>query len=137
MEVEEELLGALPELAVLELEEACKCLYSSCKLAFSVSDSLIIISNSCRCSASISAMRDRGESGTDEIRSPLCNFWQYWAIKECSSEKVPLRNLRAGSECCWGVTRVEELSSEPDRVSTSFSLSTNFSVVSCLEEAVL
>ena len=138
--MEEELLGALlPAPEELEFVEACKCLYSSCKSAFSVSNSRIIISNSCLCSASISAIKESGESGTELIRSPLCNFWQYWAIKECSSEKVPFwpKNFLAGSECCWGVTRVEELSSEPERVSTSFNLSTNFSVVSCLDEAVL
>lgn len=91
----------------------------TCRLAFSVSNSRIINSSSCLCSASISAISCRGESGTAEMRSPLCNFWQYCAIKECSSVKaLPLfpglfpgppiggTNFR-GSGCCCGVTRVE------------------------------
>ena len=61
----------------------------TCKFAFSVSSSRIMSSSSWRCSASISAIKVSGESGTAEMRSPLCNFWQYCAIKECSSVKVP------------------------------------------------
>ena len=61
----------------------------TCKVAFSVSSSRIISSSSWRCSASISAIKVSGESGTAEMRSPLCNFWQYCAIKECSSVKIP------------------------------------------------
>lgn len=61
----------------------------TCNVAFSVSSSRIISSSSWRCSASISAIKVSGESGTAEMRSPLCNFWQYCAIKECSSVKIP------------------------------------------------
>ena len=61
----------------------------ACNVAFSVSSSRIISSSSWRCSASISAIKVSGESGTAEMRSPLCNFWQYCAIKECSSVKIP------------------------------------------------
>lgn len=104
---------------------------------------LTLISSSCLCLASSSFMICIGLSGTIEVRSPLWRFWQYWAIKECSSLKIEiviviflLKNGMGsthvtifcprgffGSGCCCGVILKELLSSDPDRVSSSASRS--------------
>ena len=46
---------------------------------------LIMNSSSLRCSASISTATCMGLSGMRLASCPSCSFWQYTAIRECSS----------------------------------------------------